>query len=46
MSYKTYEKNNDLYFKYSPIKNKNNKNKKNFNISDSPFSKLIQFNQK
>tara|TARA_Y100001970_G_scaffold290818_1_gene425856 strand:+ start:722 stop:3214 length:2493 start_codon:yes stop_codon:yes gene_type:complete len=46
MSYKTYEKNNDLYFKYSPIKNKIKKNKKNFNISDSPFSKLMQLNQK
>ena len=46
MNYKTYKKNDEIYFKYSPIKNNFKKNKKSINISDSPFSKLTQLNIK
>ena len=46
MNYKTYEKNDDVYFKYIPMKKDFKKNKKNINLTDSPFSKLIQLNLK
>ena len=46
MNYKTYEKNDDVYFKYIPMKKDFKKNKKNVNLADSPFSKLIQLNLK
>jgi len=46
MDYKTYEKNKDLFFKYSPSKKSYKTNKKNVNITDSPFSKLIELNIK
>ena len=46
MNYKTYEKNDDVYFKYIPMKKGFKKNKKNINLTDSPFSKLIQLNLK
>ena len=45
MSYKTYEKDKDIFFKYIPAK-KTKKNKNNINFSDSPFRKLVQFNIK
>ena len=49
MNYKTYLKNNDIYFKYMPykqnIKKTNNyKNDKNYAVS--PFEKLVQLNIK
>ena len=46
MNYKTYEKENTLYFKYMPIKknNKNKNNKKDF--KDNPFGVLSQINFK
>ncbi len=45
MNYKTYEKNNNLHFKYIPIKKiiKKNNNK---NINDNPFKVLSQLNLK
>ena len=46
MNYKIYEKNDDVYFKYIPMKKDFKKNKKNINLTDSPFSKLIQLNLK
>tara|TARA_Y100000591_G_scaffold88213_1_gene74380 strand:- start:679 stop:3171 length:2493 start_codon:yes stop_codon:yes gene_type:complete len=46
MDYKTYEKNKDLFFKYSPSKKSYKTNKKNVNITDSPFSKLVELNIK
>ena len=45
MDYKTYEKNKDIFFKYSPSK-KNYKTNKNVNITVSPFSKLVELNIK
>ncbi len=46
MDYKTYEKNKDLFFKYSPSKKSYKTNKKNVNITDGPFSKLVELNIK
>ena len=46
MSYKTYEKDKDIFFKYIPAKKATKKNKNNINFSDSPFRKLVQFNIK
>ena len=46
MNYKTYEKNKDLFFKYSPSKKTYKTNKKGVNITDSPFSKLVELNIK
>ena len=46
LNYKVYEKNKDIFFKYSPNKIKLNKNKKNINLKDNPFSKLAQLNIK
>ena len=46
MNYKTYEKENTLYFKYMPIK-KNNKNKNNKrDFKNNPFGVLSQINFK
>ncbi len=44
MNYKTYEKDNNLHFKYIPLK-KNKKNNDN-NIKDNPFNVLSQLNLK
>ena len=45
MNYKTFEKNNDLYFKYIPFKKIIKKdNSKNF--KDNPFRVLSQLNLK
>jgi len=46
MNYKTFEKENDLYFKYSPSKNKFKKFVKNDKLNNSPFKilKKINFN--
>ncbi len=46
MNYKTYEKENKLYFKYSPIKNKSFKNDKKFVNINSPFNILKKINFK
>ena len=49
MNYKTYLKNNDIYFKYMPYKQnikKTNNYKKDKNYADSPFEKLVQLNIK
>ena len=46
MNYKTFEKNNEIYFKYLPVRKNLNKNKKNINLGDSPFNKLNQLNIK
>jgi len=46
MDYKIYEKDKDIYFKYIPIRKYNEKSKKNINLVDSPFSKLVQLNIK
>ena len=45
MNYKTYEKDNNLYFKYTPLKKiiKKNSNK---NVNDNPFNVLSQLNLK
>jgi ATP-dependent RNA helicase SUPV3L1/SUV3 len=43
MNYKTYKKNNDIYFKYSPIK-KIKKNFKKIDSSNSPFKILKNLN--
>ncbi len=46
MNYKTFEKNNELYFKYLPNKNKLKKFSKNNQLNDNPFKilKNINFN--
>ncbi len=46
MNYKTYEKENNIFFKYTPTKKIFDKLKKNINKTDSPFSKLVQLNIK
>ena len=49
MNYKTYLKNNYIYFKYMPYKQnikKTNNYKKDKNYADSPFEKLVQLNIK
>ncbi len=45
MNYKTYEKENNLFFKYIPLK-KIIKKSKNKNINDNPFNILSQLNLK
>jgi ATP-dependent RNA helicase SUPV3L1/SUV3 len=45
MSYKTYKKNNEFFFKYSPFKKETSFNKKNI-VHDTPFEKLKEFNFK
>ncbi len=46
MNYKTYEKDKDLFFKYVPLKRNFRKSNKRNNLSDSPFSKLVELNIK
>ena len=46
MSYKTYEKNTDIFFKYIPNKINFKKNKTKLSYSDSPFRKLEELNIK
>ena len=46
MNYKTFEKDNEFYFKYSPIKQKINKYVKRGNVTDSPFNVLKKINFK
>ena len=43
MNYKTYEKGNNLHFKYIPLK-KITKEKNNKNIKDNPFNILTKLN--
>ena len=45
MNYKTYEKDNNVYFKYIPLK-KIIKKDMNKNIKDNPFNVLSQLNLK
>ncbi len=46
MNYKTFEKDNEMYFKYSPKKQKINKFTKKNNLIDSPFNVLKKINFK
>ena len=46
MNYRTFEKDNEFYFKYSPIKQKINKYVKKDNIIDGPFNVLKKINFK
>ncbi len=46
MNYKIFEKKNEVYFRYSPVKKIHDKNKKNIKVVDSPFNKLEQLNLK
>ncbi len=46
MNYKTFEKENKIFFKYFPIKNKNYKNNINKNNKNSPFSVLRELSIK
>jgi hypothetical protein len=45
MNYKTYEKDNNLHFKYIPLRRTIKKNN-NKNINDNPFNVLSQLNLK
>ena len=45
MNYKIYDRDEDTFFKYMPMK-KILKNNKNISITDSPFEKLTQLNLK
>ena len=44
MNYKTYKKENEIYFKYSPQKNKERKNFRKNTKNDNPFSILKEIN--
>jgi ATP-dependent RNA helicase SUPV3L1/SUV3 len=44
MKYKSYEKNNEIYFQYSPEKEKTKKIFKNKSEEDSPFKVLKNIN--
>ena len=46
MSYKTFERNNELFFKYMPQKKSFKQKTKNTKVSDSPFIKLNQLSFK
>ncbi len=46
MNYKTYEKDNEVFFKYTPMKKSFKKNKNKASFDDSPFSKLVELNIK
>ena len=46
MNYKTFEKNDETYFKYAPIKKFNKNNKFKSNNKDNPFSVLKQMSFK
>ena len=46
MNYKSYEKEDKLYFKYFPIKNKTLKNNKKIINNNSPFNVLKEINFK
>ena len=46
MNYKIYEKDNEVYFRYTPAKENFNKNKTKINFKDSPFTKLSELNLK
>ncbi len=46
MNYKIYDRDEDTFFKYIPIKKNIKKNNKNISITDSPFEKLTQLNLK
>ncbi len=46
MNYKIFEKNNEVFFKYIPIKKSYKKNKNNIDFGDNPFRKLVQLNIK
>ena len=45
MNYKTYKKNDEFFFKYSPFKKETGINKKNI-VNDNPFEKLKEINFK
>ena len=46
MNYKSVEKENKVYFKYLPFKNKNNNNDTKKTNKDSPFSVLKELSIK
>jgi len=46
MNYKTFEKQNEIYFKYIPFKKNHKREKINKDISDNPFKVLSQLNLK
>ncbi len=46
MNYKIFEKDNEIYFKYSPSRKNFKKGKKNLNFPDNPFRKLASLNLK
>jgi len=46
MSYKTFEENNEIYFKYAPTKQKNRKTIRKINETDNPFNILKNINFK
>ena len=46
MNYKTYEKENNIYFKYVPVKKINRKKEIKKDMTDTPFGVLSQLNLK
>ena len=46
MNYKTFEKENDIYFKYLHFKGKKQQYKKNYGKNDNPFNVLKDINFK
>ena len=46
MNYRVFDRNNEVYFKYFPLKKNKKKLKTKSKLEDSPFSKLVQLNLK
>ena len=46
MNYRVFDRNNEVYFKYFPLKKNKKKLKTKSKFEDSPFSKLVQLNLK
>ncbi len=46
MNYKIHKKDNEVFFKYTPLKKNFKKNKNKVSFDDSPFSKLVELNIK
>ncbi len=46
MDYKIFEKNDDIFFKYAPLRKSYKKNRNKINLNDNPFNKLAELNLK
>ena len=46
MDYKIFEENDDIFFKYAPLRKSYKKNRNKINLNDNPFNKLAELNLK